>query len=128
MLTASRRYGDVAVANNFLEQCDFHAERISITSDTTGPPYTTVTVGSHYEPANPRDVAILAELEEDHGQARKSGLDAILDVPAGRLVVLGVYQPEEQPAEDETEVPVTSAGMAHLHPTVREIIRGWQGW
>ena len=125
-------YGDHRVALNFLEQVGFYADRIVIEEyrHYVGHlPSIIIRVGWSTEPADPRDLEILAELADEFGQPERHVSDAVLEVPAGRLIIQGAYLPREPeqlelPFERPTEVEV--ADESYLHPTIKDILNRWR--
>ena len=132
-------YGDIRAASNFLEQYAFGADRLVIEAYPDGPlglPRILIRVGHFYEPATARDLAILDELEEEFGPARRFNSDAILELPAGQLHIMGAHLPRDEadsepvgPDREPTqlELPLDITVGNGTHPVFDGILRGWRG-
>ena len=132
-------HGDRMVASNFVEQLGFHSDRIVIEQYRNYQgrlPSLIIRIGWSQEPADPRDLDLLAELEEAYGPAQRNVSDAILEVPAGWLHIQGAYlpQPSEEPIPSQTDLPLEVDEVcaevesdSHIHPIFRNITRGWKG-
>ena len=125
----SDSYGDRLVASNFVEQVGFYSDRIVIEQYRHYQgrlPSIIIRIGWSTKPADPRDLEILAELAEDYGPPTRSVSDAVLEVPAGQLVVKGAYLPRE-PEQLELPLDVPVADDNNVHPSFKDIVRIWKG-
>ena len=128
----SDSYGDRLVASNFVEQVGFYSDRIVIEQYRHYQgrlPSIIIRIGWSTEPADPRDLEILAELAEDYGPPTRSVSDAVLEVPAGQLVVQGAYLPLVE--VEQLDLPITWKEMreeeSRVNPIIMDVLKRWRG-